>query len=446
MAKNNKSPGVFQDPFKYDKLGNPKIVTIAFMSVMTVSVLIRLSIGMQNSSLPFFIKNVLGGNEQTIGNLQSIFMLSALVGRLFIGRQVDKRGRKPIMLLGILVYGIMIFMFSMVSSIPMLFLFRALQGVGFAAQSIALSTVITDMVPEDRLSEGIGYYGLSQSITQAIGPAIAVMLMDTYGYTHIFNIFSIFALLAFLVATTLSIDKFRLAKLRMNKENRDEKQVSDKENSIEKTVSPVTAASEEYHGIMKIVSQAIEPKSVVPALCAAFNGMAQTSVMAFLLLYGRDTLLIHNFALFYTVQAAAIAASRLFGGKLTTLFGHRKVILPALGIKICCMISMTFIAKTLSAFFIIAVAYGLCSGLIQPVINSMTVVMAPFERRGVANSTYFNFLDIGNAIGASLWGWVAVRIGLGNIFAAGSIFLVVVGVIFFHISGRVNIPIKARKK
>ena len=439
MAKAPANHNITEDPFKYDKHGNPRIWTISFLSVMCVSLFTWACMEMGNAALPFFIKNVLSGNERITGSLRSVFMLSAVFGRFFVGRLVDKYGRKPVILFGIGMQGVMTFFFGSITSIPMLFIFRGFQGIGFAGQTVAINTAITDMLPEDRLSEGIGYNGLSQSISQAIGPGVAVMIMDSIGYTRIFSIFSIFSFLSLFVACTLNVNKFRLAKQRITLE---QKIIMD-DASVEENEKPtIIQPVEEYTGIMKYISRIVEPKSVIPALCPAFNGLANTTINTFLLLYGRDTLLIEGFALFSTVQAVSIASSRLLGGRLVGRFGLRRIVIPALAVNACCLISISYLAKTLPMFLVIAALYGFCTGLIQPVFNATTIIVAPFERRGVASSTYFNFLDIGNAVGGVLWGSIAVQAGLQNIFALSALSLVVAAGIFYYATGYIEMPMR----
>ena len=45
----------------------------------------------------------------------------------------------------------------------------------------ACNTASTDVIPEARISEGIGYFGMSQSVASAFGPAIASVAVGWLG-------------------------------------------------------------------------------------------------------------------------------------------------------------------------------------------------------------------------------------------------------------------------
>lgn len=413
--KTHKTP----DPFSYDKSGNARIFSLQFILVLGVSFCIRMCIQMQNTALPLFIQDVLHGTTGTAGALVSTFMLSALIARLFIGGLVDKRGRKPIILLGIGIYTATAFLFGLVTSIPMLFALRAIQGIGFAGLTTAISTAVTDMTPEDRLSEGIGYYGLTQSLTQAVGPMAIIWIIGAWGYTHIFSIFTVFGVLAFIVASTINVEKYRVAKLQMRAEAQD-------------GLLAQAAQAQYSSGFLRFVSRFIEPRSVLPALCACFFGIASTSVMTFLPSYGLQ-LGIDGIGLFFTIQAITVAASRLFAGKISRRFGAAKIIIPSIICMGGSLIAISF-AATLPAFIAIAAIYGLSFGALQPEINSLTIICAPFERRGIASSTYFSFLDLGNAIGASLWGFMSDLVGLRFVFALSALSLILLMMIYLKVT------------
>ena len=425
-------------PFTYDKNGNPKILSRQFFLVLLVSFLIRMCQQLQNTSLPLFIQNILGGSTAEAGVLVSVFMTSALVARLFIGRLVDKRGRKPIMIGGIAVFGITVIAFGFIKSMPMLYVLRAIQGIGFAGLTTAISTSITDMTPESRLSQGIGYYGLTQSLTQAIGPVAIIFIIGNYGYDNIFNIFAAFAIGSLILACTVNVEKFRVAKLEQRKQS------GIVFENIATTVPPPLAQPKGK--FIGFVGKFIEPRSVLPALCASFIGIATTSVGTFLPTYGLS-LGLDGIGAAFTVQAGAIAVSRIFAGKISARYGSSRVVLPAAIMIALSLVAMSF-ATTLPAFMAIAAVYGLSFGALQPEINSITITRAPFERRGIASSTYFNFLDLGNAVGASLWGFMSAAFGLKYIFAFAAVSLVFVLLIYFKVDSekKVKLPASASGK
>ncbi|KEK01588.1 MFS transporter [Oenococcus oeni] len=55
---------------------------------------------------------------------------------------------------------------------------RALQGIGFSASSTSGSAIAADLVPASRLTEGIGYYTLANTIGMALGPGLGLNMFQ----------------------------------------------------------------------------------------------------------------------------------------------------------------------------------------------------------------------------------------------------------------------------
>jgi len=77
---------------------------------------------------------------------------------------------------------------------------------------------------------------------------------------------------------------------------------------------------------------------------------------------------------------------------------------------------------------------GLGAGMVQPELNSLAVLLAREERRGLANSTFLMAMDLGCATGAVLLGVMADRTGLGAVFlvAAGLTFAALIAYLVMH--------------
>jgi MFS family permease len=128
-----------------------------------------------NNGTPLYITRI-GGTTSFAGALILDFSIAAAVARLFAGRIVDRTGRKRIM-----VAGALLLIAGTVLAIPLpgfypQIVLRVLQGVGFAFVTTASATAAADVLPTERLGEGIGYYALGQSLGMAFGPAFGIFL------------------------------------------------------------------------------------------------------------------------------------------------------------------------------------------------------------------------------------------------------------------------------
>ncbi|MGQ0439873.1 MupG family TIM beta-alpha barrel fold protein, partial [Bacillus sp. B-TM1] len=57
---------------------------------------------------------------------------------------------------------------------------------GFGITTTTYGTVVSDLIPQARRGEGMGYFGLSGTIAMALGPLIGLWLMQTYNFTILF--------------------------------------------------------------------------------------------------------------------------------------------------------------------------------------------------------------------------------------------------------------------
>jgi predicted MFS family arabinose efflux permease len=79
--------------------------------------------------------------------------------------------------------------------------------------------------------------------------------------------------------------------------------------------------------------------------------------------------------------------------------------------------------------------------MLQPELNSLAVLLAREERRGLANSTFFMAMDLGGAVGAVALGAMADYAGLSSIFLAGGGLALVgfFGYLYMHRRGLLNL-------
>ena len=115
----------------------------------------------------------------------TVFTISALVLRPVCGNLIDRYGRKSMLLLGILVFSISTAPVGLSQNLYFIYILQVFSGLSFSIQTVALTTIVTDLVPESRLTEGLGYFGLTASITQAIGPSLAAWSEGLAGYNVI---------------------------------------------------------------------------------------------------------------------------------------------------------------------------------------------------------------------------------------------------------------------
>ncbi len=188
----------------------------------------------------------------------------------------------------------------MAFSVGLLLVLRSLHGIGFSATTNASGTIVSDIVPKSRLAEGVGYYGLSNTLATAVGPALTLFIIQYFSYNVLFLVSSLIGFIALFCSFFIDYEKHKPSfenKLLVRKGKR---------------------------GIADIMFE----KSALPAaLVTIFIFVAMGATMTFIPTYALS-LGIEDIGLYFVVNSFALLFTRIVGGKLADKYGDTLVILP----------------------------------------------------------------------------------------------------------------------
>lgn len=120
--------------------------------------------------LPFYAQR-LGATPVGVGALVASAALAQMLTSPLWGRFSDRSGRRPVILLGLLVSAVSYLAFALADSLWLLLLSRLAQGVGSGTVSVVFAYISDASRPEDR-AQGIGWLTSATSLAAMIGPAI----------------------------------------------------------------------------------------------------------------------------------------------------------------------------------------------------------------------------------------------------------------------------------
>lgn len=149
------------------------------------------------TNLPTYAETV-GAGAFTIGLLIAIYDFAELFAKPAAGVVADRRGMKPVLLIGLIVFIIGSLLFLIVNP-KLLLVVRFVQGLGAAA----LSTVSISLVSrhfETGRGRAFGVYNAIKGAGYVIAPAAGGFLANRYGFATIFVVSASIGLVA-LVAT-----------------------------------------------------------------------------------------------------------------------------------------------------------------------------------------------------------------------------------------------------
>lgn len=338
----------------------------------------------------------IGGNETQVGLMAGVFTISSLLGRPIFGRLVDTIGRRIIMIGGAVVMIGVLVTYPIFTTLMPLLVLRFLHGFGFSAFSTAAGTVVADVVPPARLSEGIGYFSLGTTFATAIGPALALALMANDIKT------------AFYAAAGLAIAGL-IAILTINYEKK----------------NPPTIKKDIATGKKELDVEGIFFK-VFPI--SFFLALGMGSILSFMTLFG-GARGIENIGLFFTVNAIFLIISRTLTGRLADRIGYNRVMMPSFILGIVGFFILAF-SYELWQVLIAAAIYGIGYGSMMPILNAILVKACKPEHRGMANAVHFAAIDLGVGVGAILLGFISQIAGYVTFFLTLSAFALVAMILY----------------
>jgi MFS family permease len=138
-----------------------------------------------------------GANPKLIGLALGIYGLTQAMLQIPFGLASDRWGRKPVMMLGLLIFAAGSFFAGLVHTLPLIILGRAVQGAG--AISAAISAMIADSTREQHRTKAMARVGMTIGASFIISLIAGPALYKTIGVPGMFILTGILAIAAIFV-------------------------------------------------------------------------------------------------------------------------------------------------------------------------------------------------------------------------------------------------------
>lgn len=112
-----------------------------------------------------------GASGVEVGLLIMIYSLMQFIFAPIAGRLSDRIGRRPVLIISLFLTAASYALFAMAHSLTMLFVSRALAGLGGADITVA-QAYIADVTPPEKRARGMGLFGAAFGVGFVIGPAL----------------------------------------------------------------------------------------------------------------------------------------------------------------------------------------------------------------------------------------------------------------------------------
>lgn len=366
-------------------LYSPSFITMAFSNLFTVS-----SFG-TFFLFPLFIASN-GGSKSDIGIIMGVFALSSVLCRPWISDMIDRIGRKKSYTIGCTIMSILpliylLFRGNLSHFYLFLILVRIVHGVGLAICFTATFTYIADIVPEERLNEGIGMFGVTGLTGLAIGPVIGEIIITEFGFSVFFLTATGMATLGLMIHLPLS----------------------------ESFVNDSQKSSQSFFTVLA------KRKILFVALLAFLFGFGLAATGSFVSPFAKEQG-IAFISLYYISYSSAAVLTRLLGGRLADRVGEDRIIPYALTLTGGGLLILMLLGGN-SILALSGLMSGCGHGFLFPCLNSIAIRNEPIDIRGKIIGVFTGGIDAGAFVGSIILGYIGQWAGFQALFFAAGLTL-----------------------
>ena len=361
----------------------------AFAGVFAATLMCFLAVGAVLPVLPRYVTGPLGAGDVAVGIVTGAFAFTAVIGRPVGGRLADRRGRRVVVVAGLVLSGIAGLLYYLPLGIGGLLFARLVLGLGDGWVFTAGVAWAVDLAPQDRRGQIIAVYGLGVWGGLSFGPLVGETLFHLGGYDLVWAFAAASPLLGTLVAR---------------------------------------AVPDRRAPTPKVEGQPLLPRAAIrPGIALLLAQIGYMALAGFIVLH-LDNLGVGHGAAVFTAFATTVVATRLLLSWLPDRAGPRASVAIAATAQ---AIGLALIAA--ASGLTLAVAGALVMGvgfsLSFPSLALLVVEQVDERSRGAAMGAFTAFFDIGVGVGGPLAGGVSALFGYPAAFAVGAACAVLGGVV-----------------
>lgn len=380
--------------------GNQRLWTGRFLLAIATNFFVSMVFYLPMTTMALYAVERFHASDSLAGLASSAFIIGAVIARIFAGKLLDLVGRRRMLLTALLVYSVVALFYAPTDDLTMLIVIRVVHGIAFGTAATVLAASVISLIPFTRRGEGVGYFGLSATLGTAIGPFVAVVLVNGFGYDWLFAFTTGCAVAALLLGLFLRLPE------------------------------RIPTEDERANRWRLRVSDMLDPWALPISLVMLLGGIAISGVLAFLNSYANTEDMVEAASYFFLIYAGGVVVSRLIVGRMQDRYGDNVVIYPTLGLFAAGLVVIGM-APNGTVLMLGGALLGLGFGGLLPSGQVIAVSLAPDHRVGTATATYYLMLDLGSGLGPMVLGLLIPHTGYHGMYGllAG---VVVVAMALYH--------------
>jgi MFS family permease len=307
-----------------------------------------------------------GANSLIVGLVGTTMFAAFTVGSFPIGKAVDRFGPKPILIGGLIVYGVSILLFALIESVALFFAVRAVEGIGAAGISVATETMINKLSRPDERARRMSYYALSVGLGWAFGPLAGGLLFGVRAQLPFFAGFA-FSLLAAILAAGFI---------------------------------PATSSSS-HHAEHQ---SGLAGKLIVPISAGALYGYMMSSLVTLFPLYLKNiNIEERQMGSILTAVIGGTLISQVPIGRAADRFGKRRTLLVS-SLVLASMFALMASHTDWRSFLLTGAITGAMAGSLYPIGLAIIGGLVSGKKLGAATSMFSLAFGIGSLVGPAISG------------------------------------------
>jgi MFS family permease len=347
----------------------------------------------------------LGAGPESIGLVVSVSTLTGVLLKLPSGALSDIYGRRLLLRVGVLAFGLPPFVYPFVSDLETLVGLRFLHGLATAIFAPAALATVAEMYQTQR-GAALGWYTASTQAGALLGPVLGGWLAYAAGFPVTFVTGGIFGCLGLLFFFSLRLNP---------PPPRGEKGLG-------------LVLADMWTGIHIVAGNT---RVLVTSATDAAKMIANGALMAFLPIYGISVgLNPGEVGMLFGIQGITSFLSKPVMGRASDRFGRRPLIL--LGLLIC---AGTFVlipsTSALPMLLALAAGFGFGEAVVSSSTSALVADLSELKTLGAGMGMQGTISDIGHASGPLLAGLLIAHLSYQEAFAAIAAIQLVAAVIFW---------------
>lgn len=333
----------------------------------------------------------IGSSHFQAGAQNTVFAISAVALRIYLGPQMDRKGPKQFMLIGVFTFVTAPLLLLLNSGYTMLIAVRLYHSLGLAVVLPGISALVAEMSPTGKIGTYLGSTRIFINIGMLTGPPGAILLINNYGYSHWFVVSALISLISLFLLSSVKTpcglhDSVKIA------------------------------------GTWKQIIKALREKEIYPIITAiAIFSFSYSAVLSFAKVYIESTLPGAEAAYFFLILGLIGIFTSLGAGALSDRIGREFVAWPmliilGLGVIVFALLPRWEVFLIISALLLGAGIQG--SNLI---FGAWLIDVAKPKLRSTTISIQENTIDICFALGAITFGLAAQKQVLSSAFMTAGI-------------------------